>query len=321
MKGIEEQIRATSSQLLAAGDVQLVIGYGAGSDNTKTMPVFIKRAEDVGKLVFNPFCVSNLANYLLQWNNFDGKIAIVVKGCDSRSIIRLLQDKQIEREKIIVLGVNCPGQLKSGQAEAKMPVDAIVSEATADNSGFKLQTSGGLITFSLDEGLLEKCRQCESSRPVISDHLFGEKGFEADKADLQFNDVAALEDAPLEEKSRYWDKYFERCLRCYACRNSCPACSCRECVFDMVEPDWVAKTVNLSDNTAFHLIRAFHVAGRCTDCGECERVCPAEIPLRVLNRKIIKDIKELFGAPMPGSDLEALPALSFYSLDDPESQN
>jgi len=29
MKGIEEQIRATSSQLLATGDVQMVIGYGA----------------------------------------------------------------------------------------------------------------------------------------------------------------------------------------------------------------------------------------------------------------------------------------------------
>jgi len=320
MKGIEEQIKETSRRLLSSGEVELVIGYGAGSENNKVIPVFIRRAEDVDKLVFNPLCVPNLVKYILDWKNSVQKMAVVVKGCDARSVVRLLQDKQIDREKVVVLGVNCPGQLNPEIVGAKIPPGATLEGSTVKNGSFELQTSDGSYTFN-QEGFMEKCRQCESSRPVITDHLFGEQGLVVDKTAQQYADVLALEGKSLKEKNEVWDKYFERCLRCYACRNVCAACSCRDCVFDLAEPDWVAKTANLSDNTAFHLIRAFHVAGRCTDCGECERVCPSDIPLRTINRKIIKDIKELFGTPTPGSDPDAPPALSFFEVNDPDKNN
>ena len=55
----------------------------------------------------------------------------------------------------------------------------------------------------------------------------------------------------------------------------------------------------------FHIIRAFHVAGRCTDCGECSRVCPQHIPLHLLNRKFIKDINELYGEYQAGADFDS----------------
>ena len=52
----------------------------------------------------------------------------------------------------------------------------------------------------------------------------------------------------------------------------------------------------------FDIIRAFHVAGRCTDCGECSRVCPQSIPLHLLNRKFIKDINEFYGDYQAGEE-------------------
>ena len=45
------------------------------------------------------------------------------------------------------------------------------------------------------------------------------------------------------------------------------------------------------------------LAGRCTECGECERVCPMGIPLVKLKKKINMDMMELFGY-VAGTDPE-----------------
>ena len=68
----------------------------------------------------------------------------------------------------------------------------------------------------------------------------------------------------------------------------------------------------------FHIIRAFHVAGRCTDCGECSRVCPQNIPLHLLNRKFIKDINTFYGAYQAGEDTESRAPLTNYTKGDAE---
>ena len=68
----------------------------------------------------------------------------------------------------------------------------------------------------------------------------------------------------------------------------------------------------------FHVIRAFHVAGRCTDCGECSRVCPQGIPLHLFNRKFIKDINTLYGDFQAGFDLDAPCPLTSFTQDDAE---
>jgi Na+-translocating ferredoxin:NAD+ oxidoreductase RnfC subunit len=66
----------------------------------------------------------------------------------------------------------------------------------------------------------------------------------------------------------------------------------------------------------FHIIRAFHVAGRCTDCGECSRVCPQHIPLHLLNRKFISDIDRLYGEYQAGEDTESKGPLTNYTTGD-----
>lgn len=72
------------------------------------------------------------------------------------------------------------------------------------------------------------------------------------------------------------------------------------------------------EENMFHIIRAFHVAGRCTDCGECSRVCPQHIPLHLLNRKFIKDINELYGEYQAGADPESRSPVVDFTKNDAE---
>ncbi len=314
---IQEKLREIARKLLAGGEAGVVIGYAAGSEVSRVVPAFISREEDVDRLVWNPLCINNLVKYLLDYRHEPGKVAVVVKGCDSRAIVRLLQDNQISREQVIILGISCPGLINPDLVAARLDPEAQIKAVTTSEQDFSLQTEREIFTFTRDEALLEKCRYCEHHTPVISDFIIGEEIPPTTPLD-PFTAVKALEELPVEARSAYWDKQFSRCLRCYACRNVCPACTCRECIFDQAEPCWVTKANNLSENMAFHLIRAFHVAGRCVDCGECDRVCPVNIPLSLLNRKILKDVKELFNVPTPGTSLEELPALGIFTNSDPD---
>jgi formate dehydrogenase (coenzyme F420) beta subunit len=96
---------------------------------------------------------------------------------------------------------------------------------------------------------------------------------------------------PGERLSR-WLYEFEKCIKCYGCRNICPVCFCTDC---SLEHDALVTTGPLPpDVPIFHLVRAVHMAGRCVDCGLCEAVCPMNIPLRLLYRKVNAIVVELF---------------------------
>lgn len=97
----------------------------------------------------------------------------------------------------------------------------------------------------------------------------------------------------------YWMDHFERCLRCYGCRNVCPLCYCNDCALD--NPNLVGPDMYPPDVPIFHLIRAIDMADRCVDCGMCESICPAEIPLRELYHEGRRVMREAFGYE-PGLD-------------------
>lgn len=286
------KMRELARELLSSGQASLVLGWKKGNLWYKSTPVFISRAEDAEKLLFDEFCHNNLAKYLMDLSHHPGKIAVFVKGCDSRAVNRLLQDNQIKREKLYILGIPCPG-LKDADA------------AAGKKQGTEVKNSA-------------KCAACSYPNPVVYDALLGEAapahGAKAPVEEL----IATLEGMVPGERYEYWSEQFNRCIRCFACRNVCPACNCRECCFDQAEPDWLGKANNLSENQFMQLTRAMHVAGRCIECGECERVCPMNIPLMAINKKLAKDIAGLFGEPAAGLDLEKKPPLGRFELNDPE---
>ena len=165
--------------------------------------------------------------------------------------------------------------------------------------------------------MYDKCKVCKFHTPLIYDILGGEELKDLECKPESFERVQELDAKTPEQKWEYWEKKFERCIRCYACRNICPMCFCKVCIADNWQPQWIRRSVNVSENTMFHVMRAFHMAGRCVDCGECERACPMDIPLMELNKKLQKDVKELFEYEA-GIDIECKPLLAIFKPDDPE---
>ena len=103
-----------------------------------------------------------------------------------------------------------------------------------------------------------------------------------------------LESLSPEKRWRFWSDAFERCVRCYACREVCPMCFCERCVAAKTTPQWIESSPHGRANMAWHLVRALHQAGRCVGCGECERACPANIPLTLLNARLQRAVHERF---------------------------
>ena len=282
MNDITSKMREIAKDLLTKGEVQYLIGWEKGRFANQSPPAFIRTAAQVDRLIWDDYCLAGTSKYLLDNKYPEGKIGVFVRGCDSRGINRLLQDGQIKREDLYLIGIPCTGK-KDPHTDAPA----------------------------------KKCVECCHPNPVVYDVLIGEKVPEEAKPE-RFDDVKAWEQKSADERFEYWAKQYDKCIRCYACRNVCPACSCRECFVDQYRVGWQGKQNNRAENQLYCLTKAFHVAGRCIECGECERVCPMGLPLMELNRKVIQDLDELFGPYEASLDTETEPPLSMFKLNDPE---
>lgn len=94
------------------------------------------------------------------------------------------------------------------------------------------------------------------------------------------------------ERLSRWMYEFQKCIKCFGCRNICPVCFCKECSLEHGE--LIGKGALPPEIPIFHLVRAVHMAGRCVDCGLCEDACPVDIPLRLLYRKVNDIVQNVF---------------------------
>jgi len=163
--------------------------------------------------------------------------------------------------------------------------------------------------------LQDNCSTCLHRNPVIHDEMVAEPVPEQTGID-PFKDVRETEKLPPEEKRVFFKNLVADCIRCYACRNACPLCYCPTCFVDEARPQWVGKSVDPTDTMTFHFLRAYHCAGRCTDCGACERACPVGIRVRQFTKKLNKDCLELFNWKA-GLTLDERPPLDTYKPQDP----
>ncbi len=274
--------------LLADGTVDFIIGYERMQAPNRTRPFIAATADDAGRLVFNHHAVNNLAVYLTKMKPPEGrKIGIVAKGCDVRAIIMLMQENQIRREQVYIIGMECSGVVNEAGMEWK------------------------------PENISAKCISCMVHTPPLHDVLIGEPEPITMPENRRVGQLRALEAMSTEERWNFWQNELERCVKCYACRQVCPMCYCEQCIADKSVPRWIDSSASQRGNLAWNIIRAFHLAGRCVGCNECERACPQDIPLSLLNMKMGMTAKQEFDYAA-GMSIDAPTLVGTYNQADRE---
>jgi len=262
-RALTDALRDRARLLLEDERVDCVIGYET-SPRGGARPAFIYDSGEVDRLIWSDACVHNLVTYLHdkkkppKRGQPPPRVAIVVKPCDSRALNVLLAEQQIDREQLFTIGVACTG----------------VRGADGELDG--------------------RCTRCSDRLPVVYDVLLGEPP-DVEPVNDEYDQLEEIESLDPSQRLEFWLREFDRCIRCYACRQVCPGCYCTTCMFERDDGLWVDIGIELPQKHIFHLGRALHLAGRCVECDECERVCPMDLPLSLLNRRIVKEVEGLFG--------------------------
>ncbi|MDD6262820.1 MAG: 4Fe-4S dicluster domain-containing protein [Clostridiales bacterium] len=305
--------------LLSDGTVDRVLGWKRGEFSYDITPAVFESADKIrDDFVWNEFCGANFSKYLVaQTKKTEGKILVFLKPCDTYSFNQLLTEHRFDREKVYAVGIPCEGM--ADIAKLKAIAGDGISSVESDGGKLCVTTVYEDAPVAVDAGevLLERCVNCKSKKHAAYDELIGEEGEVLESG--RFDEVEKLEKMTADERFAFWQNELSRCIRCNACRDVCPACTCEKCVFNNPASGAENKAAaNSFEEKMFHIIRAFHVAGRCTDCGECSRVCPQRIPLHLLNRKFIKDIDSFYGEYQAGAEVGSRAPLVSYTKEDIE---
>ena len=287
-----EEIRKEAARLLSEKIVVAVVGYQAGRRLGSAVPVVISDPAQAETLVFSPACVNNLSLYLTKAKKEIrgmGKLAVVTKGCDFRALAGLMGESQIKREDVVIIGVSCAGVHSAGVRPSEPLTDATIAK---------------------------KCRECDVHIPDGADIIVGKLPQLPDLSPTEKDLLEKLDAMSPAERWEFWKEQFTRCIRCLACRQVCPFCYCEQCLCDRGRPQSVDTSPRPAGNMGWHIVRAMHLAGRCAGCAECERVCPMDIPLNLLNRKMALELKELYGHEAGLQPKEKGPLTSYDEKDD-----
>jgi ferredoxin len=271
-------LRQKAKELLESGEVDVVLGWKLDPAIDDVRPTLFRKGDNLEEMVFDDRCVHNLTDYLPTLVARYPRVGVVLKGCDGRSLVTLAVEHRVQRDKVRVLAPACEGVKVNGARAAK-------------------------------------CDDCPAGTAPGADFVFGES---QPRGEAEFKALERIELMAPEERWQFFSEQFAKCQRCYACRQVCPMCYCELCIADQPEPRWIEPSNKLSANTMWHLVRAYHLAGRCSDCGECQRACPEGIPLRLLNTALEKAVKEMFGT-RAGTVPDELPPLVTLAQEDPDA--
>ncbi|MDY3867928.1 MAG: 4Fe-4S dicluster domain-containing protein [Pyramidobacter sp.] len=315
MQRLTTLMRQKAAELIASGTVENVLAWRSGEFFYDTSPALFASESECGDIVYSEFCPANLSKYLIAQSALGKKTAVFLKPCDTYGTNQLIADHRVKRELVHAVGTPCSGMIDINKVRAK-GCKGILS-VSCDGETVKVETVYGAAEMNKSDVLLDKCAMCKGNEYMICDEELAAKmevpAFSGDR----FAAVKAIEAMTPEERFAFWRAELSKCIRCNTCRDVCPACSCEQCIFDHPEAPVGGKAAaDDAEENLFHIIRAYHVAGRCVGCGECARVCPQGVKLGLLNMKFMKDINEFFGAWQAGKGTEEKPPLVTYAQGD-----
>ncbi len=288
-EAIRTHMRRAASELLTGGRADVVLGYGAGSLPDRTVPILVEEAADCERFEWGHSCRNNLSAWIRSALDGHDRVALVVKTCDLGAVSGLIREGQVRRDQLRLIGVQCPGVKDNGELAAKCLACTGDPHPICD------------LVVTVD-GVHESCQDPSEAALEIPD--------------ARDEQIARLEALPHDERWAFWQRQFARCLRCYACRAACPMCYCSSCISEKHRPQWVPTSIDSRGNSSWNIIRAVHLAGRCSGCDECARVCPADIRLDLINRKLSLEVEHQYGKV--GLDPNEKSALVDFRMEDAE---
>ena len=329
MKNYNKVIQDIVRGMLQAGLVDEVVAFGQDPATMDIAPVFITEPQDAEKVVAISYYPCSLAKLVAQYGDEDKKIGMVVRPCDARAVVELAKRQQINMENTYLVGIECYGVVKdrAGNNEIyifpeKMEIDGEAKPLdegslapgclrceypipTMADVSCRLEPDGEVsVTANTEKGkeILSAAKISSTEKPQSDISAIKERA-----ARWQEKDFGELMKMEPRERLNYWLSQFDKCIKCYGCRNSCPICYCSDCY---LEPQrLLIEGKEMPPEKLFHITRLMHVGDSCVNCGQCEMACPMGIPVSKLYNMLYKELSSLFGYEA-GFDLDSLPPVS-----------
>jgi formate dehydrogenase (coenzyme F420) beta subunit len=314
---ILEYLRELVREELESGKISAFIGYRkVDGVPAKRRPFICRKPEDTDLLVYDSFCSQNLVRLLAGKTDYlkalkvpKKKVGIMVKGCDVKSLNVDIVENKIDRHDLWIVGVNCSGNIDVSMIRNILETDA--SEIVDDGKSIQLQLmDNSKMKFDREDFLFVKCLHCSNTKPSDFNVLIPDDDPRKSADDLDLEWVENYVQKPFHQKQNFILDHLSKCTMCFACRDACPACHCNEnCVMDrqkLPEP-FIHKSHELKDILTYHFIHFYHLADRCTGCGECTRACPENIPLNIITDQLKLLQMEAWGFSAGRSNKETAP--------------
>lgn len=321
-KGAEEGVRELLGFLLESGRVKAVltltkvdesdgVAYSLVADPKalqNAVPLFPLMPANAGKVL----------SRVTLMGPADKPVAAVARPCELRALVELIKRLQGNLENFLFISPTCGGvyPLKTAVSEnieerlpqywdavkkgdippdirpnctactQFIPYNADMTVSLIENSGINQQCEIYLNTERAEELVAGIAGEVSEQKSSISGLETFRSKREAQKDKL----LGEIKDLDME-------RVFGKCIGCHACSKVCPACYCHLCFFDspasehgVLDYERELKKGGITrvplDIIFYHLVRLFHVSLSCTGCGQCQDVCPVNIPLGAVAAKV-----------------------------------
>lgn len=219
-----ESLINKAKEILSGAKAEILIGYEKATGN-KARPIIISTVEDASKLIFNEFCIQNLANYLTK-KDFKKykKIAIVSTVHTVKSILQLASENQVKEEQLIIIGITPEGKivdiLDFKTAEQFVKENKIEADAKEIELIEKIKAMSVEERFAFWTATFADCTKCYACRSVCALCY-------CERCTVECNNPQWIPTASHTEGNFEWHimramHLAGRCVDCKECARACP---------------------------------------------------------------------------------------------------